>query len=41
MNQAAMNEILEFLSTGFSSKEPFIVNVDEGQSGERVQVYIG
>jgi hypothetical protein len=41
MNQAAIDEILEFLSTGFSSKEPVIVNVNEGHGGERVQVYIG
>lgn len=41
MNQAAMDEILEFLSTGFSSREPLIVNVDGSHGGERVQVYIG
>jgi hypothetical protein len=41
MNRAAIDEILEFLSTGYSSGEPLIVNVDEGHGGERVQVYIG
>ena len=41
LDQAAVNEILEFLSKGFSSKEPVIVNVNEGHDGERVQVYIG
>jgi hypothetical protein len=41
LNQAALDEILEFLSTGFSSKEPVIVNVNEGHGGERVQVHIG
>jgi hypothetical protein len=41
MNQSALDEILNFLSTGFSSDEPLIVNVNEGHGGERVQVYIG
>jgi len=41
LNQAAADEILEFLSNGFSSKEPVIVNVNEDHGGERVQVYIG
>lgn len=36
-----VDEILELLSSGVSSKEPLIVNVDEGEGGERVQVYIG
>ncbi len=41
LNQAAVDEVLEFLSTGFSSKEPLIVSVNEGHGGERVQVFIG
>ena len=41
MNQAAVDDILKFRSDGFSTKEPLIVNVDEGSGGERVQVYIG
>jgi hypothetical protein len=41
LNQADVDEILEFLSTGFSSKEPVIVNVNEVQGGEHVRVYIG
>ena len=40
LNQAAANEILEFLSNGFSSKEPMIVNVNEDYGGEHIQVYI-
>ncbi len=36
-----VDEIIQLLSEGFSSKEPLIVNVDEGENGERVQVYIG
>ncbi len=41
LNQAAADDILEFLSNGFSSKEPVIVDVNEDYGGERVQVYIG
>jgi hypothetical protein len=41
LNQAAVDEILEFLSTGLSSKEPLIVSVNEGHGGGRVQVFIG
>ncbi len=41
LNQAVVDDILKFLSDGFSTKEPLIVNVDEGSGGERVQVYIG
>ncbi len=41
LNQAAVDEILEFLSTGFSSKEPLIVTANEGHGGARVQVFIG
>ncbi len=36
-----VDDILEILSGGLLSKEPLIVNVDEGDDGERVQVYIG
>ena len=41
LNHAAAGEILDFLSKGFSTKEPLIVNVNEGAGDERVQVYIG
>ncbi|HEY9153147.1 MAG TPA: hypothetical protein VIN60_09705, partial [Anaerolineales bacterium] len=41
LRQANIDEIVEILSTGISSKEPLIVNVDEGEHGEHVQVYIG
>ncbi len=41
LGNTRVNEILEILSSGISSKEPLIVNVDEGQGGERVQIYIG
>jgi RNA binding exosome subunit len=36
-----VGEILQFLSTGFSSNAPLIVTVNEGHHGERVQVLIG
>jgi hypothetical protein len=38
-----MYAVSQFLKTGFSSQEPFIVDVDEreGGDGERVKVYIG
>ncbi len=41
MDRTKIDQILELLSKGISSKEPVIVNVDEGENGERVQVYIG
>jgi len=41
LRQANVDEIVELLSKGISSKEPLIVNVDEGEHGDRVQVYIG
>ena len=41
LRQTNVDEIIELLSKGISSKEPLIVNVDEGEHGERVQVYIG
>ena len=41
LNHAAVGEILEFLSKGFSTNEPLIINVNEIDRSERVQVYIG
>ncbi|HUI87980.1 MAG TPA: hypothetical protein VLX61_04575 [Anaerolineales bacterium] len=38
---ANIDEIIEIFSRGISPNEPLIVNVDEGEHGERVQVYIG
>lgn len=38
---ARVDEILELISSGISSKEPLIVNVDQGEGREHVQVYIG
>jgi hypothetical protein len=36
-----VDEIIRLVSEGISSKEPLIVNVDEGTGGDKVQVYIG
>jgi hypothetical protein len=36
-----MAELSQFIQTGFTSHEPLIVNVDEGEGSERVRVYIG
>lgn len=41
LNRTIVDETIQMLSTGVSSKEPLIVDVDEGEHGERVQVYIG
>ena len=36
-----VDEVIQVIETGFSGDEPLIVNVDEGDDGERVKVYIG
>ena len=36
-----MDEVIQVVEAGFSGEEPLVVNVDEGEDGERVQVYIG
>jgi hypothetical protein len=36
-----MNGVVQFLDTGFKVGQPLVVNVDEGEEGERVKVYIG
>jgi hypothetical protein len=41
LGRTQVDEILQLISSGVSSKEPLIVQVDEGEGGERVQVYIG
>ncbi len=41
LRETNIDEIIEIFSKGVSSKEPLVVNVDEGNHGERVQVYIG
>ena len=41
LEKTNVDEIIQVVETGFSGEEPLIVNVDEGEDGERVQVYIG
>lgn len=36
-----VDEVIQVIEAGFSGDEPLIVNVDEGEDGERVKVYIG
>jgi SHOCT-like domain len=36
-----VEQVVQFLETGFSEDEPLVVNVDEGEGGDRVKVYIG
>ncbi len=36
-----MDKVIEVLESGLSGDAPLIVNVDEGEDGERVKVYIG
>lgn len=41
MDRANVDEIMKAISLADNLDEPLIVNVDEGDDGERVQVYIG
>ena len=41
LRKTNIDEIIQVIETGFSGSEPLIVNVDEGDAGERVRVYIG
>ena len=36
-----VDQIWDVFESGFTGDEPLIVNVDEGENGEKVQVYIG
>jgi hypothetical protein len=36
-----VDEVIQVVETGFTGDEPLVVNVDEGDDGEKVQVYIG
>jgi len=33
--------VIQIIETGFTGEEPLVVNVDEGEDGEKVKVYIG
>jgi hypothetical protein len=41
MKKTQVDGIVEVLTATGESDEPFIVNVDDDEDGERVQVYIG
>ncbi len=41
LQRTNMDAIIQGIESGFNGKEPLVVHVDEGQGGERVQVYIG
>ena len=41
LNRSNVDEIIQLFSEGISPKEPFVVNVDEGDNGDKVQIYIG
>lgn len=41
LNNTNVDEVIQVMETGFTGDEPLIVHVDEGNDGERVQVYIG
>jgi hypothetical protein len=41
LRRTNVNEVINAISMTKDIKEPLIVNVDEGDDGERVQVYIG
>jgi len=41
MDEAKVAGIVQVIETGFNGEEPLVVNVDEGEEGERVRVYIG
>jgi len=41
LKNANFDEIIAAFESGVSSDQPLVVNVDEGEEGERVKVYIG
>jgi hypothetical protein len=41
LGKTNVDEVIQMVEAGFTGKEPLVVNVDEGDDGERVQVYIG
>jgi len=41
LGKTNVDEVIQVVEAGFSGEEPLVVNVDEGEEGERVQVYIG
>jgi hypothetical protein len=41
MGDKPIDKFVELIDQGFTSEEPLVVNVDEGEDGEKVKVYIG
>ncbi|MBE3067542.1 MAG: hypothetical protein IMZ73_08975 [Chloroflexi bacterium] len=41
LKRTNVDEVIQVIEAGFTGEEPLVVNVDEGDDGERVQVYIG
>ncbi len=41
LKRTNVNEIIQIIESGFNGREPLIVHVNEGDTGEHVQVYIG
>jgi hypothetical protein len=41
LDKTNVDEVIQAVESGLTGDQPLIVNVDEGEDGERVQVYIG
>jgi len=41
LKKTNVDEVIQIIETGFTGDEPLVVNVDEGEDGEKVKVYIG
>jgi len=41
LKKTNVDEVIQLIEAGFTGGEPLVVNVDEGEEGERVRVYIG
>jgi hypothetical protein len=41
LRKTDVDDVIEILSTGLNGDEPLVVNVDQGDGGEKVRVYIG
>jgi hypothetical protein len=41
LEKTNVDEVIQMVETGFTGDTPLIVNVDEGDEGERVKVFIG
>ena len=41
LGKTNVDEVIQVIETGFTGEAPLVVNVDEGEDGERVQVNLG